>query len=254
MSALNLSLYHLAEGGDLLELFEMRADAQRHVAELESIPANADVHAEAVRDIVVLDEQITLYMAALPTKVDKVRAVWRRIETLIDEAAAEVKFQSKRVQHLKADLERLKDYCQRSMELIEWPANRPRKLMGRSGYLLLKRNGGRPAVEVYDETLVPDDLCTVTVTTSVNAWIAMAQRCTIDPAGSEVVKVGPRVTSLSLISEALQKPCAVCGGDGNCERGHHPHKWDDCKECGGSGRQSVPGARLKPVGQHCEVK
>ena len=94
------------------------------------------------------------------TKVDKVRAVWKRIEVLIQEAADRGKdSQSKRGQHLKADLERLKDYCQRCMELIDWKPGKPRKLEGHSGAIYLKGNGGRPGVEVYDDSLVPDELC-----------------------------------------------------------------------------------------------
>ena len=81
-----------------------------------------------------------------------------------------MKFQQERSAHLKADLERLKDYCQRCMELIEWKPGKPRKLEGHSGAIYLKGNGGRPGVEVYDESLVPDDLCTVTVTMPMDVW------------------------------------------------------------------------------------
>ena len=125
---MNSSLYHLAEGGDLLELFEIRAEMEAELRAVEaSDPEVAEVGRENIR---VIDEQIAAYMAALPTKVDKVRHVWKRIEVLIQEAADEVKFQSKRGQHLKADLERLKDYCQRCMELIEWKPGKPREAGG----------------------------------------------------------------------------------------------------------------------------
>lgn len=254
MSELNLSLYHLAEGGDLLELFEMRAEAAAWIAKEEGPSDTCGVTDEDVAatraDLAVLDEQIALYMAALPTKVDKVRAVWHRIETLIKEAAAEVKFQSKRGQHLKADLERLKDYSQRCMELIEWPANKPRKLMGRSGYLLLKANGGRPGVEITDEALVPDELCTVTVTMPASSLLTL-------PVKDPLSRIGPRVPSLSLIAEALGNPCGPCNGTGGIVVDPvHNNGYDraSCPDCGGSGKQSVPGARLKPVGQHVEVK
>ena len=125
--SLELSLYHLAEGGDLLELFEMRAEAQRHLAELAP---DSEEYQEPVNDLKVLDDQITAYMAALPAKVDSVRHVWKRIEVLIQEAADEVKFQQARGKHMKADLERLKDYCQRCMELIEWKSGKPREVGG----------------------------------------------------------------------------------------------------------------------------
>ena len=91
MSELNLSLYHLAEGGDLLELFEMRAEAQRCIADAKQ--EDVESRDAAIDDLKVLDDQIAAYMAALPTKVDSVRHVWKRIEVLIAEAAAEAKFQ-----------------------------------------------------------------------------------------------------------------------------------------------------------------
>ena len=251
MSELNLSLYHLAEGGDLLELFEMRAEM-----EASRLTAVGSEPAEITRQIEVVDEQIAAYMAALPAKVDSVRHVWKRIEVLITEAADEVKFQSRRGQHLKEDLERLKDYCQRCMELIEWKPGKPRKLEGHSGAIYLKGNGGRPAVEVYDESLVPDDLCTVTVTMNATSWAILASD---DAYGSALRKCqAPRVPSLSLISARLSEACPKCAGLPMCRDsqkfGNLMQVDVTCSECGGSGKASVPGARLKPVGQHIECK
>lgn len=246
MSELNLSLYHLAEGGDLLELFEMRAEAERHIAELGPSLGGAIEYTEALHDLSVLDDHIAAYMAALPAKVDSVRHVWKRIEVLIQEAADEVKFQQKRSAHLKADLERLKDYCERCMELIEWKPGKPRKLEGRSGYLLLKGNGGRPAVEVYDESLVPDELTQVSVQMSGIAWKEL-----LALAGAEPNYASAKVTRspwLSLIAARLSERCEHC--DGAPAVGTK----DECQFCGGSGCGVVPGARLLPLGQHVECK
>ena len=246
--SLELSLYHLAEGGDLLELFEMRAEAEAACSE---IGIQGEALDDAMHGLAVINEQIAAYMAALPTKVDKVRAVWKRIEVLIQEAADEVKFQSKRGQHLKADLERLKDYCQRCMELIEWKPGKPRKLEGHSGAIYLKGNGSRPAVEVYDETLVPDELCTVTVTMPKDLWLEVCadmSRPVLRRCADGEAKETPCVPSLSLISARLSERCEHC--DGAPAVGTK----DECQFCGGSGKASVPGARLKPVGQHIECK
>ena len=261
MSELNLSLYHLAEGGDLLELFEMRAEAERCIADAKQ--EDVESRDAAIDDLVVLDKQIELYMAALPAKVDSVRHVWKRIEVLIQEAADEVKFQSRRGQHLKADLECLKDYCQRCMELIEWKPGKPRKLEGRSGYLLLKGNGGRPAVEVYDERLIPDELTTKTITLSPLVWqeilnaVCDAPRPTADRVMAlmrDGVKESARLPSLSLISARLSEACQRCGGSGLVPIVDDNAEHDTCSECGGSGKASVPGARLKEPGSHVECK
>ena len=259
MSELNLSLYHLAEGGDLLELFEMRAEA---LVESDKIlaaagPESSD-YGDALGDVKVIDEQITAYMAALPAKVDSVRHVWKRIEVLIQEAADEAKFQQARGQHLKADLERLKDYCQRCMELIEWKPGKPRKLEGHSGAIYLKGNGGRPAVEVYDESLLPEEFKRITVTMSLDLWM---QYGTAAFSGLEV-EIKPWPPSLSMISARLSEACKGRG----CDQGKILNPEQDlnapidentvinCPECGGSGKASVPGARFKDPGSHVECK
>jgi len=253
MSELNLSLYKLAEGGDLLELFEMRAEAE---AACSAIGIQDEALDDAMHNLAVVNEAIDTYMVALPAKVDGVRAVWKRIEVLIQEAADEVKFQSRRGQHLKADLDRLKDYCQRCMELIEWKPGKPRKLEGRSGYLLLKANGGRPAVEVTDESLVPGEMATVSIRMLASEW----NRLRSSAVSLDVVcEVGPRVPSLSLIAEALSQPCPRCEGSGHVDFCGTPlpdgsSALSDCSECAGSGRRSVAGARLKPQGAHVECK
>ena len=59
------------------------------------------------------------------------------------------------------------------METIPFPAGKPKKLEGRTGALYLKANGGKQAVEVTDESLVPDELCTVTVTMTLTYWTQM---------------------------------------------------------------------------------
>ena len=208
----------------------------------------------------VLDEQIERRIwPRCPPKVDmSVRHVWKRIEVLIQEAADEVKLQSKRGQHLKADLERLKDYCQRCMELIEWKQGKPRKLDGRSGYLLLKGNGGRPAVEVYDESLVPDELCTVTVTMTQTQWPMRLQRnCRQSFRSTWRQKSDHRQTpSPSLLISARHSRSACQGCEVRrtaairCSRPTEDRYISmqvdmTCSECGGSGKASVPGARLK---------
>ncbi len=270
MSELNLSLYHLAEGSDLLELFEIRAEMESELRAVEA--SDPDVAEVGHQNIRVIDEQIAAYMAALPTKVDSVRHVWKRIEVLIAEAAEEVKFQSKRGQHLKADLERLKDYCQRCMELIEWKPGKPRKLQGRSGYLLLKGNGGRPAVEVYDETLVPADLCVAEGRVPLWIWQSVLRYMHLagergDGAAAEIARdldgcsSMKSVPSVSLIAARLSEACVECEGAGDkCCNPDHTRPTDcgeacrTCRYCNGSGKASVPGARLKPVGSHVEVR
>lgn len=99
-------------------------------------------------------------------------------------------------------------------------------------------------VEITDEALVPEELCMITVTMPFPLWIALVTRKDFnmrDFAEPGSVKESPRVPSLSLIAEALQKPCPSCDGSG-CMSGIESIR---CAECGGSGKQSVPGARFR---------
>jgi hypothetical protein len=110
-------------------------------------------------------------------------------------------------------------------------------------------------VEVFDESLVPDEFCTVTVTMTAKEWYRAQGLSSGKPL---IATVGPRTPSLSLIGEALTKPCGNCRGTG--EVIVPPAEVAaitltiQCPECGGTGRQSVPGARLVERGQHVEIR
>ena len=203
---------------------------------------------ESSEDVAAVDEQITAYIRQEVVKVDNIRAFWRHCELMRDAAKAEAETQAQRAKAWASRLDRLKETCRSVMETIPFPTGKPRKLEGRTGSLLLKANGGKQAVEISDESMVPDELCTITVTMSVELWNAAAVFFAEDLVGT---KVGPRTPSLSLIGEAIQKPCVACNGVGA--------PWNNsasvpCPECGGSGHQSVPGCRLSPRSNHVECK
>ena len=157
----------------------------------------------------------------------------------------------------------MKDTIKLVMETIPFPEGKSKKLEGRTGALYLKANGGKQAVEIHDESLVPDELCTVTVTFPSALWNVLVYRVkemipTLpDPERAKAIfsemKVSPRVPSLSLIAERLTGACKICGGSGGVNS-HHEEPKAACPECGGSGRQSVPGARFAERGNHVEVR
>jgi len=207
---------------------------------------------ESSEDVAAVDEQITAYIRQEVVKVDNIRAFWRHCELMRDAAKAEAETQAQRAKAWASRLDRLKETCRSVMETIPFPTGKPRKLEGRTGSLLLKANGGKQAVEISNESMVPDELCTVTVTMP---W-GMLQLIQIVDDEPEGCRIGPRTPSLSLIGEALQRKCEACEGRGHqrdpvFEEHISP---DTCGECGGSGHQSVPGCRLSPRSNHVECK
>ena len=258
--SLELSLYTIES--DLANLVEMREEAQERIAAIGNAwDAGADIHAtngleSAIQELAVIDDQIREYVTAEIHKVDNIRAFWRHCELMRDAAKEEAGTQLARSKAWGAQLDRLKETCRAVMETIPFPDKKPKKLEGRTGALLLKGNGGKQAVEVSNEALVPDELCTVTVTMPADTW-ALRIAGEFPGIGSwPNLKIGPRTPSLSLIGEALQRKCEACEGRG------HPRdpvfeehiSPDTCGERGGSGHASVPGARLAERGSHVEVK
>lgn len=106
-----------------------------------------------------------------------------------------------------------------------------------------------PAVIIDNSELIPDELCTVTVMMPVELWNSAAVFFAEDLVGT---KVGQRVPSLSLIARRLQEKCPRCHGNKTAIIPAHLRTLavvdtgyiDPCPECGGTGKQSVPGARL----------
>lgn len=106
-------------------------------------------------------------------------------------------------------------------------------------------------VIIDDPELIPDELCTVTVTMTAADW-PLVRMCFSEIECKGDFKVGPRVPALSLIAQRLTEKCPKCeGGEAIYTRA----KWiEDCPWCGGTGKQSVPGARFKEAGSHVECR
>ena len=235
--SLELSLYAIES--DLVNLIEMREQVR------EELGADATPE-DIAEETAAIDNAIALYIKSEITKVDNIRAFWRHCELMRDAAKEEARVQSDRSKAWGARLDRLKATCALVMESIPFPAGKPKKLEGRTGALYLKANGGKQAVEVTDESLVPDEYKRVRLSMSKASWAMLLQRAGYEP-DIEITSE----PSLSLIGEALQKPCGRCEGTGRHECSIPEHK---CPECGGSGHQSVPGCRLSPRSNHVECK
>ena len=248
----SVSLFKLES--DLTELMEMRAEALTE---------------GSMEAVALFDQSIADYCDAEVRKVDGIREVWRWLENVIMAAGIEIEFQQARKAAAKANLDRLKSNVQAVMESMQWREGKPRKLEGQTGALYLKANGGKQAVTITDEALVPDEYTVMEGRLPTFIWIEIrqfmrAQAALGDRVAQDISKdmegcIGlKRVPSLSLIAEALGKPCPRCSGK---KYVNVPDTWisgqtEDvqCSECGGTGLECVPGCRLEARGQHVEVK
>lgn len=254
--ALELSLYALeSQLSELIEMREATADSLREACSKDLDPEHAKDAERLEEELAVIDNAIQEYITAEIRKVDGIRAFWRHCDLMAAAAKEEAELQAARSKAWRSRLDRLKQTVQLVMETIPFPAGKPRKLEGRTGALLLKSNGGRPAVEISDESLIPDEFCVKTITLTPLVWQEILNAVCDSPQANRVwplvrdgAKESARAPSLSLIAEQLSRNCEHC--DGAPAVGTK----DECQWCGGTGKQSVPGARFAPAGSHVECK
>lgn len=231
-------------------------------------------NAESPEQLEAAEVAIRACAEAEVRKVDGVRRYWRACEQMAAAAKHEAQVQAERARLWESRLDRLKAVVYEVMTRFE-----RKKLEGQTGSLHLKGNGGKQAVVIHDESLVPDEFCMVTVTMRAD-WFAKVDNFLAE----HYINVGDRTpvsikraTSNSLIAEALARDCEACAGIGTeprpiwCSAGHlarFPYgcnlcerflaqgttETDPCSVCGGTGKQGVPGARLAERGSHVECR
>lgn len=253
---------------DLMDLYDMREDVAQRIADspCSAVGLKDDCAdcAEMKAEATALDAAIADYMVALPKKVDAIGDAIKIIETAAGSESMDrnkqygaIDIEIRRLQDRRAQMRQrvdsIKTMVQFAMEGMTWKPNVPRKLEGTRRTILLRGNGGRQAVEVFNEKLVPDDLCTTEIVMPESVWRSICSRLPDIPR-LESVRVGVRVPSLSAIGDALLQPCSntACrnGTMENSENGDN----GDCWACGGSGKQSVAGCRLKERGNSVVIR
>lgn len=256
--ALELSLYTLeSQLSELLEMREQTCESMKLAQTEGDLPNTVEGFAE---EIAVIDNAIREYITAEIKKVDSISDFWHWLDRVAGvpkqrkdgvvrcEIDVEIARLTERRDRLRANLERIKSVVQFVMESMEWREEKPRKLEGVRHALYLKGNGGTPAVDVYAQELIPDELQSITVRMSFAQWMKLG----VPAFQGTYVDTGPPMPALSLIAQRLNEKCPKCeGGEAIYTR---EKVIVDCPECGGTGKQSVPGARFAPVGQHVECK
>lgn len=174
-------------------------------------------------------------------KIDGLRSFMKHCRTMIHAAREERELQDARAKAWEARLDWLKQYVLGVAEALG-----KKRFDGKTGYLLVKGNGGVQALTITDESLVPDEFCEVTVTMSIQAWQATLSKVK----GTFPTRVTEqRCVRSDLVRKALSEPCPGCDGKGKIIQGTNT-----CPACGGEGTRRVPGARLESRGVHLEVK
>lgn len=208
----------------------------------------------------VADTQILAYVEREVRKVDGIRSYLKHCEMMAAAAKEEATLQSGRARAWQNRVDGLKDAVLGVMQLREL-----KKLEGRTGFLMVKGNGGLQKLDITDETLVPPQYCEVTVTMSVADWL-FAQAEFLKRGVGVGNMIATRQVKTDLVRKALSEPCPVCNGDLQIEEiapaevvagigeVSAMRVWTPCQACGGDGKKRVPGARLEPRNVHLEVK
>lgn len=135
----NLNLYEIEDG--LIEMIAAREEA------------------ETPEEIAAADSAIQAYVQAEIRKVDGIRGYLRQCDVMIKAAKEEAAIQKARADTWEARRDALKARCLEVMQRFGTP-----RLEGRTGSLAVTTNGGRLAVAIPDESLVPDEFHYVVVT------------------------------------------------------------------------------------------
>ncbi len=178
--------------------------------------------AAAGEDTAVCDTEIAEYVRKEVVKVDSVRGYLRHCQVIATEARAEAKRLLDWADSWENRAAYLKGIAQDAMTILG-----KRRLDGKHGYLLLKGNGGKQAVDITEPSLVPEDLCQYQGCVSGEAW--------------EEMKMHFRDGQAWAHWEGRQ--------DVQMERIPHKGRIGKALESG-----PVAGARLMPRGEHIEVK
>ncbi len=274
------SLWNL--GGTLFELLEAREEAVQRLAAVQDNAAGGNY--EAAAELAAIETGIQQFVAQQLRDVDGLRAPLKALEQGVAINKADAAAATNRAMILQNRYDRLKDLIKQCMVALdqagEWKPKESRKFESARGSFTLRGNGGAQPVEITDESLIPEEYRRVVVTLSTEDWeklkaayqFWMARNLRTPDTNSRdaafMVRIGERVkseVSKSAIAEALTNPCKLCKGAGNRKMACSGQDYhvaacgggcteSSCVECGGSGKQGVPGARLAPRGESLQIK
>jgi hypothetical protein len=228
----NLALF-VSGSMELLELLQFREDTA----------ADPDATtAEIVETLKACDARIEDYVRQQITQVDGVASYLHEFNARITALKAEKTRLGERIVQWETRRERIEQVIERVMQSLG-----KKKLEGSGSTMALHKNPA--SVEVPQPDLVPAQYKLVDLTMSVALFEALVKVLMKDDKSASVlaellqVKRSEPKLSKSAIAAELKASCPKCNGVDK-----------DCKTCGGSGKCSVPGARLVTDRVHLEIK
>lgn len=185
-------------------------------------------------------------------KVDRVRNFLRHCQVMSDAAKFESDAMRRRGQQWEERGKRMKEIIIAAMQ-----ARGVKRLEGQSGVLRTQSAGGKQALVITNESLIPEEMCDTTVTFQTRTWQRIIERLELDVQEEIARKCKmARLPNNEAIRKALETPCAACGGSGIMGHIYSGEASENvpCAECNGTGRSLVPGAEFAPRGVSLRVE
>ncbi len=239
---------------------ELRALVDMREQTLEDMSKGRGSDIENLSALERIETEIKAYLGAEVRKVDGIRAYYRMCEDMSAAARKESATLAERARAWEGRLDHLKSILASILGEMEWREGRPKKLEGRTGSIGLRGSGGLQPLNIYQPELLPKEFQKVTVEMNLEAWEAVSEAmaewdatCPEEPPSftARVISTAP---DKDAIRRELEKPCDQCGGEGGGRIDGDNSPMVICGCCYGTGRASVPGARLEPRSQSVIIK
>lgn len=137
-------------------------------------------------------------------RVDGIRRYLRACDAQAAAAKAEMVAQAQRVRMWEARRDRLKAFAFDAMQSFG-----VKKLEGTTGSLAIRGNGGKQCLTITDPSMVPDELCDVTVTMPWDTWQVLIEWTGVELKND--VRIGPRAPRNEAIRAELESDKPVAG-------------------------------------------